>query len=870
MLLPGMNLSNTDNALKINLVYHYIMEKPLIEKEFEKTVKKKFNLYNSLFLNLPYSNIESVGMLIPILYHEARSGLDSGRSPREILDAFFAGRPDMQSDREKIDFMFRVVQYVERQVVLYDSVEDASFNHMKAYGNDVTLNDFFHLSEKKNSQEKLAAKLSDFSARIVFTAHPTQFYPPRVLEIINRLRLLINENDINEIDITLQQLGLTSLLNQEKPTPIEEARNILYFFRSVYYHGLGELYNYIRSHVRGRDFDNPGILKLGFWPGGDRDGNPFVTADTTVAVSNELRMALMGCYFTDVKQLEQKLTFRDVEEELKQLDDLLYAATYDAEKVLQFNEIMKPLNKVRDLLILRYNSLYLEELDRLITRVRIFRTHFAALDIRQDHSVHRQSIEAILKYSGKIHESLDEIGEDDLIAVLVNEDLSIGDDFSADGLVMETIRTVRSLKGIQQRNGEEGCNRYIISNSEDAMSVLYVYALLRWCGKEDPAFDIIPLFESIEGMANSGHIMRKLFDIPEYREHLGRRNDRQTIMLGFSDGTKDGGYLRANWSIYKTKEELTAICEAYGVKAIFFDGRGGPPARGGGKTHRFYAAQGRDIADHEIQLTIQGQTISSRYGTQEHFLHNCEQLLTAGLTNSIITEGNSIPLEARELIERLAQISYESYTGLKEHPKFISYLENRSPLKYYGDTNIGSRPSRRGRQTKLELSDLRAIPYVGSWSQLKQNVPGYFGIGTAIKQLIDEGYLEQLKGLFSLVLYFKALILNSMMSLSKCYFPLTAYMEQDPEYGEFWRMLYDEYLLSKEMVLTISGYSKLMEEEHISRNSIEIREQIVLPLLLIQQYALQKIEEEVPEKHLYEKIVRRSMYGNINASRNSA
>ncbi len=201
---------------------------------------------------------------------------------------------------------------------------------------------------------------------------------------------------------------------------------------------------------------------------------------------------------------------------------------------------------------------------------------------------------------------------------------------------------------------------------------------------------------------------------------------------------------------------------------------------------------------------------------------------------------------------------------------FIPYLENKSTLKYYSKANIGSRPAKRGNKEKLELKDLRAIPFVGSWSQLKQNVPGYFGVGTAIKSLVDDGKLDELKNLFKEVPFFKALILNSMMSLSKSYFELTGYIAKDEEYKEFWNILYEEYKLSKEMTLLISQYGILMEEEPISRNSIEIREQIVLPLLVIQQYALQEIEQNSSNKSNYEKIVERSLYGNINASRNSA
>jgi phosphoenolpyruvate carboxylase len=341
-------------------------------------------------------------------------------------------------------------------------------------------------------------------------------------------------------------------------------------------------------------------------------------------------------------------------------------------------------------------------------------------------------------------------------------------------------------------------------------------------------------------------------------------------MLGFSDGTKDGGYLKANWSIFKTKENLSILCRQYDIKSIFFDGRGGPPARGGGKTHRFYAAQSNEISNHEIQLTIQGQTITSKYGTKEHFIHHSEQLLTAGLSNSFFRENNTISKEFRQMLEKLAQISYKKYLALKNHEMFIPYLENKSTLKYYNQANIGSRPAKRGDSKKLEFKDLRAIPFVGSWSQLRQNVPGFFGIGTALNEFVKKGKLNELKALFNEVPFFKALILNSMMSLTKCNFELTAYISKEAEYKEFWNILYNEYNLSKQMVLLISDYKVLMEEEPVSRNSIEIREQIVMPLLIIQQYALQKIETHSKYKASYEKIVTRSLYGNINASRNSA
>lgn len=841
-------------------------------EEFKKSVTNKFYVYNSLFLNLPYRNIENVGILIPLLLHQCEGGLKSGKNPEQILEKFFQKYANLPTEEEQIDFMFRIIQYVERQVVLYDSVEDAAFPKLHEHTNSLSIKDYFQLVNKNKSWDKIAKKLSSFSARIVLTAHPTQFYTPAVLDIIEELKTLILKDSINDIDVVLQQLGLTSLINSKKPTPLDEAKNIIYILRNVYYEAVGSLFSYIKSNIDQDSFDNYNIIKLGFWPGGDRDGNPYVTSDITQQVADELRINLMKCYYNDLKFLRKKLTFKDLRPSLNSLRDRLYVAMFDPSKYTNYESIIDPLLEVRKLLVEKYNSLYLQDLDALIDKVRIFKTHFATLDIRQDHSKHVLVFESILKKEGLIKESMSERSEKELIDILLHKDLSISPNDFKEEIVVDTLINVARLKEIQKKNGEEGCNRYIISNSEDIYSVLIVYALFRWCGWDSDAisFDIIPLFETMTGMDQAEATMQTLFNLTEYREHVERRGNKQTIMLGFSDGTKDGGYLKANWSILKTKEILSKVCHKNGVQALFFDGRGGPPARGGGKTHRFYAAQTKDIANNEIQLTIQGQTITSTYGTKEQFMHNSEQLLTAGLSNNLFGKENVIPRESRKLIEELSELSFEKYDALKQHDKFIPYLENRSTLKYYTKANIGSRPGKRGKKAKLELTDLRAISFVGSWSQLKQNVPGYFGLGTAIFELKKQGRMKEVKRLYKEIPFFQALMLNSMMSLSKCYFELTSYMKEDPEYGAFWNILYDEFLLSKKMLLEVSGAKVLMENESVSRESIKIRESIVLPLLVIQQYALYQISQNSDYKEQYEKIVTRSLYGNINASRNSA
>ncbi len=840
--------------------------------EFKKSVNNKFNVYNSLFLNLPYRNIDNVGMLIPLLMDQSQKGLKAGLNPKEILEAFFENFAEIETEKERIDFMFRIIQYVERQVVLYDSVEDAAFPKLHKHSSSLSLQDYFHLIDNNNDWDSILDKLNSFSARIVLTAHPTQFYTPAVLDIITNLRTLILEDRIDEIDVVLQQLGLTSLVNAKKPTPLDEAKNIIYTLRHVYYDAIGDMYAYIKGSAGNQEFENHDIVKLGFWPGGDRDGNPFVTADITKDVVNELRITLMKCYYNDLKGLQNKLTFREVQEPINKLRGNLYTAMFDSSKDVGYEDIIGPLNQIRDALVHKYHNLYLKELDLFIDKVKIFKTHFATIDIRQDHSMHIKVMNAVLLKNGFIKADVNELSEAELIDILMHENIVLNANDYDEEIVKDTIKNISQLAHIQAKNGEQGCNRYIISNSEDVFSMLYVYALFRWCGWADKeiTFDIVPLFETMNGMDNAEATMQQLFSLKEYRKHLEQRANKQTIMLGFSDGTKDGGYLKANWSILKTKEELSEVCAKNDIAAIFFDGRGGPPARGGGKTHRFYAAQTNKVANNEIQLTIQGQTITSTYGTKEQFMYNSEQLLTAGLSNTILGKEIMISEEDRTLIEELSELSFAKYDALKHHDKFMPYLENMSTLKYYTKANIGSRPGKRGNKAKLELSDLRAISFVGSWSQLKQNVPGYFGIGSALQAIAKDGRFKEAKKVYDEVPFFQALMLNSMMSLSKCYFELTSYMKENKEYGAFWEILHEEYQLSKKMLLELSGMEILMEKEAISRESIKIRENIVLPLLVIQQYALQKIGEDNTHKELYEKIVTRSLYGNINASRNSA
>jgi phosphoenolpyruvate carboxylase len=345
-------------------------------------------------------------------------------------------------------------------------------------------------------------------------------------------------------------------------------------------------------------------------------------------------------------------------------------------------------------------------------------------------------------------------------------------------------------------------------------------------------------------------------------------------MLGFSDGTKDGGYLQANWSIYKAKENLTTISRKNDIVVKFFDGRGGPPSRGGGKTHQFYASMGNGIENEEIQLTVQGQTITSNFGTIHSAQYNLEQLLSAGVSHSLFSESKiQLSEKDRSILETLGNISFVAYQQLKKDPLFLPYLQKFSPLNYYSKSNIASRPTKRGSGTSLQFQDLRAIPFVGSWSQLKQNVPGYYGVGTALQILKEKGLWESVQSLFNHIGFFKTLIDNSMMSMVKSNFAITKHIEQDPDFSPIWKNIKAEFELTTQLYLELSNSNSLMAQDTLSKHSILLRDRIVLPLLTIQQYALCKIQEagiDASEKLDYEKLLTRTMFGIINASRNSA
>lgn len=850
---------------------------------FNQNVLSKYQIYDSIFTTLPFETINRTGVLLPLFHATCKKGFENGEDPTSIVETFFKKYQARRSPGSQIGLLFRFIQYIERQVVLFDAIEDAAFpivNNMDGIG---TLRSLKETAFSENKLDELRQYLEEFKVRIVLTAHPTQFYPGSVLGIITDLSKAIKENDLTNIKILMAQLGKTPFFKKKKPTPYDEAVSLIWYLENVFYKSFGEIYDYIQHNIfDGKHIEND-ILNIGFWPGGDRDGNPFVTPEITLQVAQRLNYTLIKNYYRDARRLRRKLTFNSVESKIVTIETELWKIITNQKTDLTLAHFKSEVESIKELLINEHQSLYVSEVNSFLNKIHLFGFHFASLDIRQDSRKHAQFFNTLVdtlieSKSGIFPDNYHDLSEKEQVKILSEINGKVDLSLIKDKETLKALNTMKVIKTIQETNGEKAANRYIISNNQTTLNVMQLFAMLKLVAFQDElTVDIGPLFETITDLENAPSVMEELYTNPEYAKHLKSRGNKQTIMLGFSDGTKDGGYLMANWAIYKAKENLTEVSRKHGIKVIFFDGRGGPPARGGGKTHNFYASLGPTIEDKEVQLTIQGQTISSNFGTLDSSQYNLEQLISSGINNSISNADLSMLPENREVMDDLAIRSYKAYSDFKAHDKFIPYLEHMSTLNFYAKTNIGSRPSKRGKSDGLVFEDLRAIPFVGSWSLLKQNVPGFFGVGTALKHYEDSGEFEKVQRLFKTSDFFKTLIANSMMSLSKSFFDLTRYMADDKEYGEFWSIIYNEYETTKRLILKLTGYKELMQEEPASKASIAIRESIVLPLLTIQQFALKKIQElqkaEVKDEgqfEIYEKMVTRSLFGNINASRNSA
>lgn len=844
----------------------YVHENKL--SAFEHDVLLKYQIFNGLFLDLPFADPDQAGALLPLFAKQCHLGLEQGKTAPQIIQEYLAYQVSMEQN--PLQLFIKFLQFIERQVVLFDALEYAAFdqlNDLSGYGTVDYLLTQFSTHDDEQQMTNLEQLLQTFKTRLVLTAHPTQFYPTAILGIINHLRQAILDNDITEIRNLFLQMGLTRFGNQTKPTPVDEANSIIWFLENVFYHVVPQIQHKLPSTTTN--------IELGFWPGGDRDGNPFVTAEVTLEVADKLRNSLLRCYYQDVQGLRKRLSFSGVHELLTAIALKIRHDNYSNSA-----QLLADLEQVKDYLTLNYNSLFVYLVQDLIKKVNLFHLYFAKIDIRQNSAIHRQVVHDIFSSAAICHDYTS-LPENDKINLLVSSVTKNGlTNLGANPLTAEVIATLRAVQAIHTKNGTDSIERYVISNTDSIASILEVLWLVHIVNNDSPEdkslkLEIVPLFETIDDLVNADQIMETLYNLPLYCENLKAWNQQQTIMLGFSDGTKDGGYLMANWSIFQAKKRLSKLSAKYEIGVVFFDGRGGPPSRGGGETYAFYQSLAEEIEDNQIQLTVQGQSIPASFGTSESAGFNIEHLLSAGISGRLLTERSGvINAENEALINELAELSFAAYGELRHDPLFVPYLEEITPLKYLSEANIGSRPAKRSQAGKLKLEDLRAIPFGAAWMQMKQNILGYYGLGTAMNKMIEDDAtnLAKFKTLYQSSLLFKGLLDNSMQSLVSTNFAITRHLESDVKFGAFWQKIHTEAQLAQKLLLSISQHDKLIANNPVKWKSIQAREEIILPLLVIQQFAmarLRTLEHDDPDYVLCEKIVKKSLAASINSSRNS-
>lgn len=516
-----------------------------LSNKFEELIGLNYQLYNGLFLTLPLDAVEKTGLLLPLLDAACQQGLNDGKNPDVIVEEFFELHKPHFTATDKNNFLFKVIQYVERQVVLVDALEDAAYRKMHQVDKLKILQTVVENVESDNLNQEFSEILKKFGIRVTLTAHPTQFYPGPVLAIINDLTRAIARNDNSEVRNLLQQLGNTPFSRKTKPSPYDEAVLLSWYLGNVFYPVMGQIVDTFAGRYERAVLENQKLMTIGFWPGGDRDGNPFVNVDTTRRVAAKLRYSIANCYHRDIRELKRRLTFAGIYGILNDIEKQLHGEMSERNPVytLDAETFIAKLDEIETILLEQNQGLFIDKLRSFRRKVTLFGFYFASLDIRQDSRVISRALDAVSEENPSFFTGLNNLSETEQVNKLLNISGSVGLPSIDDEVLLDTVGSFSLIDEIQTLNGEQGCHRYIISNCHGPIDIARVYALFQLCGWQDKSLnvDIVPLFESINDLDSAGEYMRSIYANPNYKQHLVNRGNKQTIMLGFFRWNKRWG-----------------------------------------------------------------------------------------------------------------------------------------------------------------------------------------------------------------------------------------------------------------------------------------------------------------------------------------
>ena len=751
------------------------------------------------------------------------------------------------------------------------------------------------------TSEQLKTLLDRLCIELVLTAHPTEARRRTVTSKIQRMALLlaqISSNDFtprerektrSAIHAEIASLWLTDRDRTVQPAVTDEVRTGLYFVDNVFWDAVPNLYEDLERALASHypEIAPPSTwLRLASWMGGDRDGNPNVTHVVTAETLRLHRGLAVEKHRRSLQELSRRLSVssrrlepspdlqawidsrRPLPEHVAFIEERYPAEPYrlvlsllasdlaDASRDdmtarllertphqarIRLEELLEPLDLIASNLPA---SLEQDEIQKARRQMKIFGLHSMRLDIREDSSRLNTTLDETLR-ALNVRSNFAEMPEQERLALLTELLGSKLPELSAQpGITSATAETwalFQLIKRVYDVYGAELLGPFVISMCQSAADVLSVLLLARWTGC-DNGLQIVPLFETIEDLQAAPAIFESLIRLPLYREHLATCQDEQMIMIGYSDSNKDGGYVMSNWALYQGQENISRVAQKHHIALTIFHGRGGTIARGGGPANRGIRAQPSGSINGRFRLTEQGEVIAARYSNLELAHRHLEQLVHAVLVASSPAKTKAeIPAPWRAAMDQMSGTAHKIYRALVyENPKFIEFWQTATPLDEIKRLHIGSRPAVRGKSS--EVSKIRAIPWVFSWMQSRFNLPGWFGLGSALVSIKNDDLLHEMYHGWSL---FKTMLDNAEMSLLKADMGIASlYVDLVPDKklaGDMFRSISAEYDQTREIVLAISQHANLLEEEPVTQNAVQLRNPYVDPLNYIQVEMLRRI-----------------------------
>ena len=753
------------------------------------------------------------------------------------------------------------------------------------------------------TKAEIAQWVGAMSVRPVFTAHPTEAARRSVLNKLGSIASLLddpsNPSQQDRLAETIDLLWQTDELRLGRPEPLDEALNALYYLDDLFSHTVPEVLNDFAKELKRIDVELPITarpLSFGNWIGGDRDGNPNITAEVTtdamvlqvghairvtIAAMDTLRQLLSVS--TKIVGATPELT-ASVEKDLKHIPEFeprflrlnaeepyrLKATAIAHRLALTRNRHAKRGDHVpnrdyantaellADLLLMRESLLAHRGeliatglLERTIRTVAAFGINHATMDVREHSDAHHYLLNQITGFDGYLEKSHAEKFE--LLTRLL-ADGTVLDTTTLDVSGKKTLDTFLAINDLIDRFGPEAIESYIVSMTKGADDLVAAVVIAQQAGlvslkAQKARIGFAPLLETVAELRSSGEILEKLLSNPSYRAVVALRGDVQEVMLGYSDSNKDAGIATSQWEIHRAQRSLRDVAMKYGVKLCLFHGRGGSVGRGGGPTYEALIALPWGSVDGAIKMTEQGEVISDKYSLPSLARENIELILAASLEATVLNRG---PRQTQDQLsawgncmQLVSDAAFKQYRSLIEQPDLPAYFYASTPVEQLGDMFLGSRPSRRP-DAASGLDSLRAIPWVFGWTQSRQIVPGWFGVGSGLKAAREAGHSDLLEQMLSNWHFFTTFISNVEMTLAKTDLVLAQrYVETlvPKELHHFLPEIQAEFDLTVSEILKLTGKQALLGDQEILARTLQVRDAYLSPIHLLQINLLKRVRD---------------------------